>query len=59
MNMQVEVICYEKWGDEFFAQARFLVHGFEDVLWTNDYEEAAKFIRQELKKWESQHESSH
>lgn len=57
--MQVEVICYEKWGDDdVFAQARFLVHGFDDVLWTNDHKAAVEYLRQELKKWEKQHENS-
>ncbi len=33
-----------------WAQARYLVHGHDDVLWTDDIDEALIFLRDSLKK---------
>jgi len=30
---------------ETWAQGRYLVHGHDDVLWTNDLEAALEFLR--------------
>lgn len=49
-SFQVEVIVHDddKIGGEHWAQAKYLVHGFDDVLWTNDATEAADYIKAEL-----------
>jgi hypothetical protein len=31
-----------------FVQAKFLVHGFNDVMWTDSIEYALSYIREEL-----------
>lgn len=33
-----------------WAQARYLVHGHDDVLWTDEIEEALNFLRESAKK---------
>lgn len=42
--MTFDITIYEKYGGEEWAQTRFLVHGYDDILWTNDKEEAIKFL---------------
>ena len=31
-----------------WAQAKYLAHGFEDVLWTDDIDEAFDFLKQSI-----------
>ena len=50
--MQLEIICYPDYTEHTFAQAKYLVHGFDDVLWTNDYLAAVQYLTQELQRWE-------
>jgi hypothetical protein len=43
----LDIEIYEKAGVGF-AQAKYLVHGFEDVLWTDDLDEALAFLKQSI-----------
>lgn len=44
----LDIEVYEKWGEGEWAQAKYLVHGHDDVLWTNDIEEAIAFLKSSL-----------
>lgn len=35
-----------------FVQAKFLVHGFDDVMWTDSIEDAVNYIKEELTRCE-------
>lgn len=37
-----------------WAQARYLVHGWDDTLWTNDLDEAVQFLRHSCQLAESE-----
>ncbi len=41
-NLEIEIYNPEKGK---WAQGRYLVHGHDDVLWTNDIDEALQFLR--------------
>jgi len=43
--VDIEIYDLEK---EQWAQARYLVHGHDDVLWTDDVESALAFLRESL-----------
>jgi len=43
----LDIECYDKTVNTW-AQATFLVHGIDDVYWTDDPEEAASYIKSEL-----------
>lgn len=43
----LDIEIYEKAGVGF-AQAKYLVHGFEDVFWTDDIDEALAFLKQSI-----------
>ena len=51
-DYRVDIEVYNGYGDGCWAQARFLVHGRNDVLWTNDLEAALIFLRASLEKVE-------
>lgn len=42
----VDVEIYDT--DDKWAQARYLVHGHDDVLWTDDIEGVLSFLRESL-----------
>lgn len=48
----LDIEIYEKAGDDGltkgWAQAKYLAHGFEDVLWTDDLDEALAFLKQSI-----------
>ena len=46
MKLCIEI--YEKWGEGEWAQAKYLVQGYSDVLWTNDIQEALDFLEASL-----------
>lgn len=47
---KLDVEIYENYGEGHWAQAKFLVHGLDDVLWTNREIGVLNFIGYELKK---------
>jgi hypothetical protein len=44
----VEVFSAADVGDGKFAQGRLLVHGYDDVLWTDDVDAAVAFLRESI-----------
>ena len=44
----VDIEIYEDVSCQTWAQARYLVHGLHDVLWTDDLDDALLFLRQSL-----------
>lgn len=42
----VDVVCHDDDCDQ--KQARYLVHGKDDVLWTDDVEAVLAYLRREL-----------
>lgn len=44
----LDIEVYRSYGEGHWAQARFLVHLRDDVLWTNDIEAALSALREEL-----------
>lgn len=44
----LDVQIYKNYGEGYWAQARYLVHGIDDVLWTNSIEDVITYIKQEL-----------
>jgi len=44
----LDIEVYSKWGADVWAQARYLVHGYDDVLWTNDVDDALSFLKEGL-----------
>lgn len=50
--MKFTIEIFEVYGGEHWAQAHYLVRGYDDVLWTSDIEDAVQFLRQELAKYE-------
>ena len=52
-KMKLDIEVYDKFGEGYWAQCRYLVHGYDDVLWTNDLEDALNYIRHDLYKAES------
>lgn len=43
------MVDIEVYDDDIWAQAKYLVHGVDDVFWTNDLAEALKFIKEQVK----------
>jgi len=46
----INIEIYEHWGKEKWAQAKLLVLGIDDVLWTNNIDEVLKYIKYDLEK---------
>jgi len=48
----LDIEIYEKAGDDGWvknwAQAKYLVHGFDDVLWTDDIDDALAFLKHSI-----------
>jgi hypothetical protein len=45
---RVDIEVYDEHGAGHWPQARYLVHGHDDVLWTNDPDSALAFLREGL-----------
>jgi len=43
-----------KKGSDSFSQRKYLVHGWDDVLWTDNLDEAIKFLHQQMELMESE-----
>lgn len=46
----LDIEVYNDWGDEYWAQAPFLVHGIDDVLWTESVDAVLAYLREELER---------
>lgn len=49
-TVKVDIEIYEQHGGNHWAQARYLVHGIDDVLWTDDLEEAITYLKYDLER---------
>lgn len=47
-KITLDIEVYELYGEGYFAQCKYLVHTYSDVLWTNDLDEAMSFLRDSL-----------
>jgi hypothetical protein len=45
---KLDIEVYAEWGDNHWAQAKYLVHGHDDVLWTNSMDDAIAFLKASL-----------
>jgi hypothetical protein len=46
----LDIQVYRNYGDNCWAQAHYLVHGVDDVMWTDSLDEAIEYLKQELKR---------
>lgn len=46
----VDIEVYEQ--SDGWAQAKYLVHGWDDILWTNDLDSALLFLKESVEKME-------
>lgn len=46
----LDVEIYEDSGEE--SQAKYLVHGYDDVLWTNDPKDVISYLAREIERIE-------
>jgi len=44
-SFMVDIEVYDEYGPDQWAQAKYLAHGRDDVLWTDDLDEALNFLR--------------
>lgn len=44
----IDIEIYEKHGDGYWAQKKYLVHGINDIMWTNDPKDVAEYIEEML-----------
>lgn len=49
-NYKLDIEIYEDYGEHTWAQERYLVHGYDDVLWTSDIEQAIGYLKRELER---------
>ena len=48
LSRTLDIEIYENHNDESWAQGKYLVHGYSDVMWTDSIDNALEFLRQEL-----------
>ncbi len=48
----IEIEVYTDYGNRKWAQAKYLVRGITDLLWTDDLDEAVGFLHDELARLE-------
>lgn len=48
-HIKIDIEVYDKTKTDF-AQGKYLVHGYEDVFWTDDIRDAILFFVEELRK---------
>lgn len=49
-GFRIDIETYSCHGKGVWAQKRYLVHGIDDVIWTNSIYEALKFFSIELER---------
>ena len=55
MRYFVDIIVFENYGDKYWAQEKYLVHGTHDVLWTSDLQQALHYLYKDMK--ENEHDT--
>jgi hypothetical protein len=51
-GFRIDIEIYSRHGKGVWAQRRYLVHGIDDVMWTNSIDEALSYFLEELKRLE-------
>jgi len=51
---KLDIEIYEEFGAGHWPQAKYLVHGYDDVLWTNDLESALQFMKESIEQIEEE-----
>lgn len=46
----LDIEIYKNYGNGYWAQAKYLVHGYDDVLWTNSIKDAINFLEFDLER---------
>lgn len=49
----IDIQVWKDFGINKWAQAHYLVHGIDDVLWTNSIEEVIIYIKSDLERLEN------
>jgi len=49
----IDIEVYDTKTDSW-AQGRYLAHGFDDILWTNDIDEALAFLKAQVVSYEGE-----
>jgi hypothetical protein len=55
MILDIEIYDSQEDGGPQAPQARYLVHGHDDVFWTNSIDDALQFLRQSLEALDKRH----
>ena len=45
----VDIVVFEHYGDGYWAQEKYLVHGYSDVLWTSDLKQALSYLYKDIR----------
>lgn len=48
MEFFIDIEVYKEYGEDHYAQAKYLAHGYDDVMWTNDIDQALRFLRSQI-----------
>lgn len=48
--VRLDIEIYPKGDQGKWAQAKFLVHGYDDVMWTDHLEQALLFLKRDVKR---------
>jgi len=52
-----DIEIYDEYGRDVWAQEKYLVHGYEAVMWTSDLEGAMKFLEESVENQEKERDS--
>ena len=50
-DMRLDIEYYPFHGDEYWAQAQYLAHGYDDVLWTDSLKDALMFLEDSMTRY--------
>ena len=52
--MILDIEVFDEYGEGVFVQAKYLVHGYDDVLWTNSLDDAIDYLKWSLLEMEKE-----
>lgn len=55
----LDIEIYTDYGDHTWAQAKYLAHSWDDVLWTNNIDDALNFLKKSFEKIEKELSNPH
>lgn len=50
----LDIQVYKNYGEGYWVQEHYLVHGTDDALWTNSIDDAVNYLRNELVRIETE-----